>query len=235
MLATDGYFDQTLVALPWERVGLRESDGTAIEVKASQRQIEAAPSFNDDRWPDLNNPAFTRTVYNHFQVAPYFLMQSTGQDRFSRGQEQLQRDQLSRQFDPRQIQSFSGTITRVQRRAQVSGLSGEEQPVAVELRLQRGQLRGEPTSPQGQTITAYLAPQQYINEKGMQLHENQQIQLRGSQGTINGETAIIAANVSKNGQSVRLRDEQSGRPLWQQKSQWHQQKDQDQRQHDSRP
>jgi hypothetical protein len=59
----------------------------------------------------------------------------------------------------------------------------------------------------------YLGPSWYVDKQTLRIAPKDHIQVRGSRVTVDGATAIIAAEVKKGDQSLTLRDN-DGLPMW---------------------
>ena len=62
-------------------------------------------------------------------------------------------------------------------------------------------------------LTVYLGPGWFVEKQGMKIANLDQVQVTGSRITVQGKPALIAGEVRKGGQVLKLRNEQ-GRPLW---------------------
>ncbi len=63
------------------------------------------------------------------------------------------------------------------------------------------------------TIEIHLGPKHYIDEQKFTLKENDKIKVLGSKVIMNQKEVIIAREIEKENQLLRLRDE-NGAPLW---------------------
>jgi uncharacterized membrane protein YgcG len=63
-------------------------------------------------------------------------------------------------------------------------------------------------------ITVHLGPPSYVRKQGFDLKQGDLLEVTGSQVTRDGQTLLLAAQVKKAGQTLKVRDEQ-GVPLWQ--------------------
>jgi hypothetical protein len=63
------------------------------------------------------------------------------------------------------------------------------------------------------TIPVFLGPNWFIEKQGMKISALDQIQVTGSRIMVRGKPVIIAAEVKKGDQVLKLRDER-GAPLW---------------------
>ena len=62
-------------------------------------------------------------------------------------------------------------------------------------------------------VSVRLGPAWYLEQQGMKLAPNDQIEVRGSRVTFDGKPLIVAAQITKGAQVVRLRDD-AGVPAW---------------------
>jgi len=63
-------------------------------------------------------------------------------------------------------------------------------------------------------ITVQLGPPAYVRKQGFDLKQGDSLEVTGSQVTRDGQPLLLAAQMKKDGQTLKLRDEQ-GVPLWQ--------------------
>ena len=64
-----------------------------------------------------------------------------------------------------------------------------------------------------ETIPVHLGPSWYINKQNIKIEAKDKVEVTGSRVTFEGKPAIIAAEVKKGDQVLKLRD-QAGIPLW---------------------
>ncbi len=103
-----------------------------------------------------------------------------------------------RLYDPKTVETISGEIVSVERIGAPNGMGG----VHATLR-----------SDKGETIPVHLGPSWYLDKQSVTLAPGDQITVRGSRITFEGKPAIIAAEVTKGGQVLRLRND-NGVPVW---------------------
>lgn len=104
-----------------------------------------------------------------------------------------------RMFDPKTVETTSGEITNI---ALITPTRGMTPGVHLTLKTDKGE-----------TLPVHLGPQWYIDQQSLKLATGDQVQVRGSRITFQDKPALIAAEVIKNGQTMRLRDD-SGVPAW---------------------
>jgi sporulation protein YlmC with PRC-barrel domain len=60
-----------LFAVPWDALTLDEREHEFI-LNVDKKQLEDAPGFDKDNWPDMANPAWGSQVYNYYGSKPYW-------------------------------------------------------------------------------------------------------------------------------------------------------------------
>lgn len=64
-----------------------------------------------------------------------------------------------------------------------------------------------------ETISVHLGPGWYIENQDVKIEPKDKVEIKGSRVTFEGKAVIIAAEVTKGGEILRLRDE-NGFPAW---------------------
>lgn len=82
-----------LFAIPWEALSLNEQDKEFV-LNIDKQQLENAPGFDKDNWPDMANAAWGSQIYGYYGYKPYWDTSST-----TTGADQLERDETGRTFD----------------------------------------------------------------------------------------------------------------------------------------
>jgi sporulation protein YlmC with PRC-barrel domain len=60
-----------LFALPWSSIHVDERN-KRFQVDFTKEQLERAPGFDKDHWPDLSDTAYAQGVYQHYGATPYW-------------------------------------------------------------------------------------------------------------------------------------------------------------------
>ena len=108
-----------------------------------------------------------------------------------------------RMYDPKTVETVSGEVTSAQQvhHGKGGGQRGGGYGVHVRLKTDTGE------------IWVHLGPTWYLDKQGLKIATGDRIEVRGSRVTLEGQPAIIAAEVKKGNQSLRLRDA-TGVPAW---------------------
>jgi hypothetical protein len=64
-----------------------------------------------------------------------------------------------------------------------------------------------------ETVAVHLGPAWYLDKQSLTVKQGDKLTVRGSRVSFDDKPAIIAAEVTKEGQTLRLRDEK-GVPVW---------------------
>ena len=103
-----------------------------------------------------------------------------------------------RLYDPKTIETISGEVVAVELHTPMKGMGG-----GVHLQLKTDK----------QTISVHLGPVWYIENQDATIEVKDKIEVKGSRVTFDGKPAIIAAEVRKGDQVLKLRDD-NGVPHW---------------------
>ncbi len=100
-----------------------------------------------------------------------------------------------RMYDPQTVETISGEVVRVD---QMAGMAA-----GVHLLLKTDK----------ETVTVVVGPAAYLDQQKMKIAAGDKVEVRGSRGTRRQGPVIVAAELKKGGQVLKLRDAQ-GLPLW---------------------
>ena len=106
--------------------------------------------------------------------------------------------QYNRMYDPKTVETISGEITAVDRITPAKGMSG-----GVRMNVKTDK----------ETISVHLGPGFYIENQDVKLQAKDKVDVKGSRITFDGKPAIIAAEVKKGDEVLKLRDD-AGFPAW---------------------
>ena len=103
-----------------------------------------------------------------------------------------------RDYDPKTVETIGGNVLSVEKTT-----PAKRRGYWVELILQTGK----------ETIAVQLGPAWYIDKQTPRIEANDTITVTGSRLTTDGKSAIIAADITKGNELLKLRDN-SGIPVW---------------------
>jgi hypothetical protein len=107
--------------------------------------------------------------------------------------------QYNRMYDPKTVETLSGEVVSVEETTSMRGMSSS----GVHLVLKTDK----------ETISVHLGPGWFIENQDTRIASGDKVEVKGSRITFEGKPAIIAAEVRKESEVLRLRDE-SGFPAW---------------------
>jgi hypothetical protein len=102
-----------------------------------------------------------------------------------------------RMYDPKTVETVSGEVLSVAKNTD----RGQDAGVSLTLRTAQ------------ETILVYLGPDWFLARQDLALAPRDQVEIIGSQFTVNGKPALIAGQVKKGDKTLKLRD-LAGIPAW---------------------
>jgi hypothetical protein len=106
--------------------------------------------------------------------------------------------QYNRMYDPKTSETISGEVTRVDRITPAKGMSG-----GIHMLVKTDK----------ETISVHLGPSWFLENQDVKIEPKDKIEVKGSRITFGGKPAIIAAELKKGDEVLKLRDD-NGFPLW---------------------
>ena len=106
--------------------------------------------------------------------------------------------QHSRQYNHSTVETISGEVVNVDKLPSRRGMS-----YGVHLTLKTDK----------EAISVHLGPGWYLDKQPVQIKPQDQVTVTGSRITYQGKPTLIAAEIQKGGETLKLRD-QNGVPLW---------------------
>ena len=106
--------------------------------------------------------------------------------------------QFGRLYDPKTAETISGEVVKVDHITPARGMSA-----GVHLLVKTDK----------EEVSVVLGPQWYLENQDVKIEPKDKLEIKGSRATVQGKPALIAAEVKKGDQILRLRDE-SGTPVW---------------------
>ncbi len=106
--------------------------------------------------------------------------------------------QYNRVYNPATVETLTGVVEKVEL---VSPMKGMSKGVHLVLKTQAG------------TVPVHLGPAWFINNQEVKVSAGDTVEVKGSRVSFDGKPAIIAAEVTKGDQTMKLRDS-DGVPVW---------------------
>jgi len=103
-----------------------------------------------------------------------------------------------RMYDPKTVDTVTGEVVKVDRITPMRGMSGG---VHLVLKTDKGD------------VSVHLGPQWYLENQDVKIEPKDTVEVTGSRVTVQGQPALIAAEVKKGDQVLKLRDA-VGTPVW---------------------
>ena len=108
----------------------------------------------------------------------------------------------NRMYDPKTMETISGEVTSIDRITPNKGMAA-----GVHMSVKTDK----------ETISVHLGPSWYLENQDVKIEPKDKVEVKGSRITFGGTPTIIAAEVTKGDEVLKLRDE-SGFPVW---AGWH--------------
>jgi len=106
--------------------------------------------------------------------------------------------QYTRLYDPNTVETMSGEVIKVNRVSPIHGMSA-----GIHLLVKTDK----------EQVSVHLGPQWYLDNQDVRIAAGDQVQIKGSRVTLHGKPAIIASEVKKGDDTLKLRDD-TGVPAW---------------------
>lgn len=106
--------------------------------------------------------------------------------------------QYGKMYDPKTVETLAGEVISVERITPVKRMS---YGVHAMVKTQK------------ETVSVHLGPAWYIENQDIKIEPKDKVEIKGSRITFQGKPAIIAAEIKKGNEILKLRDE-NGFPAW---------------------
>ena len=101
-------------------------------------------------------------------------------------------------YDTKTIETISGEVVSIDQVAPMEGMY-----YGIHLKIKAAK----------ETISVHLGPGWYIENQDVKIEPKDKLEIKGSRVTFEGKPVVIAAEVNKGGEILKLRDE-NGFPAW---------------------
>jgi hypothetical protein len=103
-----------------------------------------------------------------------------------------------RMYDSKTVETVTGEVVNVDRITPMRGMSGG---VHLVVKTDKGD------------VSVHLGPQWYLENQDVKIEPKDKVEIKGSRVTMQGQSVLIAAEVKKGDEVLKLRDD-AGIPLW---------------------
>lgn len=104
----------------------------------------------------------------------------------------------SRMYDPARVETLAGEVVSVDEFRPMKGMS---KGIHMTLKTEK------------ETVPVHLGPEWFLEKQDAAVAKEDRVEVTGSRVTFDGKPAIIAAEVKKGGEVLKLRDS-NGVPVW---------------------
>ena len=104
----------------------------------------------------------------------------------------------NKMYDPKAMETISGEVISIDRITPNKGMAA-----GIHMNVKTDK----------ETISVHLGPSWYLENQDVKIEPKDRVEVKGAKTTFAGKPAIIAAEVKKGDDTLRLRDE-SGFPVW---------------------
>jgi hypothetical protein len=101
-------------------------------------------------------------------------------------------------FDPKTVETVTGEVVKVDRITPMRGMSSG---VHLVVKTDKGD------------VSVHLGPQWYLENQDVKIEPKDKVEIKGSRVTLQGQATLIAAEVKKGDEVLKLRDD-AGVPMW---------------------
>ena len=200
-----------LAAVPWSVLDFTSEPGIA-KLDADQQTLMAM-TFDEDNFPNLSDPQYSRQLYERYNAGPYgetlgFVPGEERRDRESpsaRGNapamdaSRMEAGRADLPFNPRSITTVQGAIESLDT-YRIEGTSMEG-------------LRLHVRTDAGRDVVVNVGPRSHLERENIDLQAGNQVTITGSSVHMGGQDVIVASQIRTGEKTLNLRDRE-GKPLW---------------------
>lgn len=188
------------VPVPWSAMNILPDVGTA-RLNADKQTLEAI-AFKSDKFPNLEDQAYSRQLHERFGARPYW--EALG---FVPGEEGPRSSvppwnedsEYNSQYKAGDVKTIHGTIESVGT-FRLEGTSME----GLRLRVK---------TDDGKTMTVHAGPRSYVDRQNVAFHYGDKVTVTGSPGKSGWRDVILASQIKVGDKTLDLRTPE-GKPRW---------------------
>lgn len=106
--------------------------------------------------------------------------------------------QYGKMYDTKTVETISGEVVSIDK---ITPMKGMKYGIHLQVKTDK------------ETISVHLGPMWYIENQDMKIAPKDNVEITGSRITFEGKPAIVAAEIKKGNEALKLRDE-NGFPVW---------------------
>ena len=106
--------------------------------------------------------------------------------------------EYGKMYNPKTVETITGEVVSVEKFTPMKGMS---QGMHITLKTAK------------ETISVHLGPEWYFENQAIKIKPRDKVEVKGSRITFQGKPAIIAGEIKKGNEVLKLRDEK-GVPVW---------------------
>ena len=189
---------QETAAVPWSALTLEQEEEYAM-LDATEETLNASviEEGNLDR---LSQQQFARDIHQRYEAEPYWevfgFVPATGEQSIRAWKHD---SEYNRKYNKDKTTTIEGTIRNV------GAFSPEEGATqGVRLRVM---------TEDDKSMIVYAGPRHWTMQRDVDLTTGKDVKVKGSRTEVNGKQVIIASEITVDGKTLRLRDEE-GKPQW---------------------
>lgn len=195
--------NKDLVAVPWPAIDLTSQPGIA-RLNMDRQTLEAM-AFSRKDFPNLADAAYSRQLYERFDVMPYG--QTPGyvpaekmmNEQNGTSSARMEGSKESSMFQPGTVETVRGTVQSVGT-FRLQGVSH----AGLRLRIK---------TDEGKMLVVRVGPLSYIEHQNISFHRGDQVTVTGSPVRAGWRHVIVASQITMGDKTVTLRTKE-GKPLW---------------------
>ena len=202
--------NEKLFAVPWQTLKL-DAKGEKLVLSVPKDKLANAPGFDKNNWPNMSDLNWSKDVHAFYGSDPNWIYgysdERQGVDRQNTGHAKGwgANSEYNRKFDSGAVQSYRGTITNTGSKEPMAGMS-EASTITIK-------------TDRGEEMVVHLGPEWFVDNQEQLFKANEQVEVTGSRIDLDGKPVILAVEVKRGSDTLRLRD-RNGRPSW---AAWHSQ------------
>jgi sporulation protein YlmC with PRC-barrel domain len=202
------------VAVPWSALDLAGQPGIAR--LDADKQTLTAIAFSRDNFPNLEDPQYSRQLYERFHATPYWeaLGFVPGQDNQNgnppasgttapqSAAPQRIADKHAPAYNPNAVETIHGTVKSVTTH-RIKGTTTEELRLSI-------------TTDAGKTVMIHVGPRSYVDRQNISFHPGDAVTITGSvakAAKVGRHEVLVASQIQTADKTLNLRGK-DGKPLW---------------------